>query len=66
MTPSFYIYFAFIPAAIFFIIWMIIRAIEKKFHRYLYYKNHIIFISGTVCGLVVLIIIIIILSFFVK
>ncbi|AOX43413.1 hypothetical protein S100390_v1c00700 [Spiroplasma sp. NBRC 100390] len=64
MTPSFYIYFAFIPAAVFFIIWMIIRVIEKHFHRYLYYKNHILFISGAVCSLAVLIIIIV--SFFIK
>ncbi|WP_348735619.1 hypothetical protein [Spiroplasma endosymbiont of Ammophila pubescens] len=59
MVSSFIIYFTFIPATIFFIIWMTIRIIEKSFHRYLYYKNHILLISGTICSLTVLIIIIV-------
>ncbi|PQP79661.1 hypothetical protein C6B38_00110 [Spiroplasma sp. ChiS] len=59
MVPSFIIYFAFIPAGIFFITWIIIRIIEKSFHRYLYYKNHILLISGAICSLAVLIIIIV-------
>ncbi|AHF57237.1 hypothetical protein [Spiroplasma eriocheiris] len=63
MTPSIYIYFAFVPAVIFFLIWMTIKVMEASFHRYLYHKFLILIIAGAICFTAVIIIVIV--SFFI-
>lgn len=63
MHPSYIAYFALIPIVIFCFIWIIIRTIEKVFHRYLYHKTIIMIISSV--ATVVLAIAAIITSFFV-